>query len=95
MLQSVAYLWWEGFRVQPPPGLKFQGFNASKCFSILADETADVSGVDQVSLCVRYVEINHLELRQEFLEFVPTFNVTGKGLAKLIIDNLQKYGILI
>jgi hypothetical protein len=24
---------------------------------------------------------------------VPTFDVTGKGLAKLIIDNLQKYGI--
>jgi len=24
--------------------------NASKCFSILADETADVSGVEQVSL---------------------------------------------
>ncbi|XP_060874016.1 zinc finger MYM-type protein 1-like [Metopolophium dirhodum] len=67
--------------------------NASKCFSILADETADVSGVEQVSLCVRYVEINHLELREEFLQFVPTFDVTGKGLAKLIIDNLQKYGI--
>lgn len=67
--------------------------NASKCFSILADETADVSGVEQVSLCVRYVEINHLELCEEFLQFVPTFDVTGKGLAKLIIDNLQKYGI--
>lgn len=63
--------------------------NASKCFSILAD----VSGVEQVSLCVRYVEINHLELRKEYLQFVPTFDVTGKGLAKLIIDNLQKYGI--
>lgn len=39
-------------------------------------------------LCVRYVEINHLEFRDEFLQLVPKFEVTGMGLAKLIIDNL-------
>lgn len=37
--------------------------------------------------------MNHLERREEFLQFVSTFDVTGKGLAKLIIDNLQKYFI--
>jgi len=51
--------------------------NPSKYFSILADETADVSRVDQVS-CVRYVEMKHLELHEEFLQFVPILNVTGK-----------------
>lgn len=58
-------------------------------------ETADVSGGrTSVSMCMSlYVEINHLELREEFLQFMPTFDVTGKGLANLIIDNLQKYGI--
>jgi len=30
--------------------------NAAKCFSILADETADVSGTEQFSLYVRYVD---------------------------------------
>uniref|UniRef100_A0A2S2Q6K9 Zinc finger MYM-type protein 1 n=1 Tax=Sipha flava TaxID=143950 RepID=A0A2S2Q6K9_9HEMI len=49
--------------------------NEAKCFTVLADETADVSGIEQVSLCVRYVDM------------------TGKGLAKLIIDNLQNFGI--
>ena len=29
--------------------------NASVGFSILADETADISGEDQLSLCVRFV----------------------------------------
>lgn len=29
--------------------------NASRCFSIFADETGDISGREQVSLCVRYV----------------------------------------
>jgi len=40
-----------------------------------------------------YVEINHLELREEFLQFMSTFDMTGKGLANLIFDNLQKYSI--
>lgn len=64
--------------------------NASKCFSILAGEIADVSGVEQESLCIRYV---NLKLREEFLQFVPTSDVTGKGLAKLILDNIKIFGI--
>jgi hypothetical protein len=34
-----------------------------------------------------------IKLQEIFLQIAPTFDVTGKGLAKLIIDNLQKYGI--
>lgn len=67
--------------------------NEVKCFSVLADETADVSGIEQVSLCVRYVELSTLELHEDFLQFVPAVDMTGKGLAKLIIDNLQNFGI--
>lgn len=66
--------------------------NASKCFSILADETADISGVEQVPLCVRYVELTILELREEFLRFVPTSDVIGMGLANRILDTIKKFG---
>ncbi|XP_025417875.1 uncharacterized protein LOC112688740 [Sipha flava] len=62
--------------------------NTAKCFSILADETADISGVEQVSLCVRYFNSNTLKLTEEFLQFVPTNNMTGKGIANLILENL-------
>lgn len=62
-------------------------------FCSRADETADVSGIEQVSLCVRYVELNTLKLHEDFLQFVPAVDMTGKGLAKLIIDNLQHFGI--
>ena len=30
--------------------------NNARCFSVLADETADISGIEQLSLCVRYVQ---------------------------------------
>ncbi|CAN7938743.1 unnamed protein product [Ixodes hexagonus] len=29
--------------------------NSAKCFSLLADETTDISGTEQMSLCVRYL----------------------------------------
>ena len=35
-----------------------QAANSSAAFSILADETADISGKEQLSLAVRYMETN-------------------------------------
>lgn len=32
--------------------------NQAKCFSVLVDETTDISRVEQLSLCVRYLENN-------------------------------------
>jgi hypothetical protein len=29
--------------------------NSANCFSVIADETTDVSTTEQISLCVRYV----------------------------------------
>lgn len=31
--------------------------NAAKCFAVMADETTDVGGVEQLSLCARYVDL--------------------------------------
>ncbi|XP_068916906.1 52 kDa repressor of the inhibitor of the protein kinase-like [Tenebrio molitor] len=61
--------------------------------SFLADETADISGVEQVSLCVRYVDLTTLKIKEHFLQFVPTADVTGEGLAKVILNNLREFGI--
>jgi hypothetical protein len=67
--------------------------NTAKCFSILADKTADISGVEHVSPCVRYINSNTLKLIEEFLQFVPTNDITGKGIANLILENLKQFGI--
>ena len=69
-----------------------QRVNDAKGFTILADETADIAGIEQLSLCARYVSKN-LELREDFLQFIPVYDVTGKGLAKSIVDSLLKFGI--
>ncbi|KAF0753351.1 zinc finger MYM-type protein 1-like [Aphis craccivora] len=55
--------------------------NKSQCFSILADETADVSDIEQFSLI------------ESFLLFVPVSSTTGSNLSLVIIDTLKSIGI--
>ncbi|GFR26313.1 zinc finger MYM-type protein 1 [Trichonephila clavata] len=46
----------------------------AECFSLLGDETMDVSGTEQLSLCIRYVDIPDLQapvLREDFVGFIP------------------------
>jgi hypothetical protein len=67
--------------------------NSQRCFTILADETADISGIEQVSLCARYLDVENMIIKEEFLQFVHTTDTTGKGLADIIIQNLHSFGI--
>lgn len=55
-------------------------------FSILADGTTDIAGIEQFSLCARYVEkVDDLEiLREDFLKFVPISDATGEGLSNTV-----------
>lgn len=63
--------------------------NSEKCFTVLADETTDISGIEQFSLCVRYLDIFKKEMREDFLKFVPVHDVTGKGLATTLMNSLK------
>jgi len=38
----------------------------------LTNGTADISGIEQVSLCAKYVNIDKLVVKEDFLQFVPT-----------------------
>lgn len=69
--------------------------NESKCFSVLADETTDVSGIEQFSICVRYVDHNEggYVVREDFLGFVPVEDVTGQGLANTLLTTLKDMGV--
>ncbi len=67
--------------------------NNVKYFTVLADETSDVSRIEQFSLCVRHVSLEKMELREDFLEFVGVEDLTGKGLVNTIKVKLQKLGL--
>lgn len=57
--------------------------NQAKCFTVLADKTCDIFGIEQFSLCVRYYDsdTDTNKMRDDFLKFVPVVDVTFNGLA--------------
>ncbi|CAK9301913.1 unnamed protein product [Gordionus sp. m RMFG-2023] len=64
--------------------------NSAPCFSILADETTDIAGIEQMSLCARYVDTHKNIIKEMFLQFIPVSSMTGSALADVIFVNLKK-----
>lgn len=59
--------------------------NKSKCFSVLADETTDISTKEQLTICVRYISENNM-LKEDFLQFFEIESLTGEALANSILN---------
>ncbi|XP_008184846.1 52 kDa repressor of the inhibitor of the protein kinase-like [Acyrthosiphon pisum] len=55
----------------------------SVCFSVLADETTDISVTEQLALCVN----------ESFLKFIQVHSLSGKNLADSILNGLISCGI--
>ncbi|XP_025196209.1 zinc finger MYM-type protein 1-like [Melanaphis sacchari] len=70
---------------------KIQNEIVNICFCVLADETADVAGIEQFSICARYIYNN--EIKEDFLNFVPVESTTGENLAHTLIKSLENFGI--
>nr|CAI5817970.1 unnamed protein product [Callosobruchus analis] len=66
--------------------------NDSEAFSILADETADISGHEQLSLGVRFVDKQN-NIREEFLGFEKLCAMDAKTIACTIIQSFRRYGV--
>jgi len=62
-----------------------------KHFSILADETTDISQTEQLSLSIRFIK--DTKVHEEFLCFVPVSSTTGKDLASAILIQLSQLGL--
>ena len=67
--------------------------NNSVGFSILADETADISGTEQLAIGVRFFDEKNLLIREVFLGFTPLKKVDAETIAETIIDQCNKYGL--
>lgn len=59
--------------------------NESKCFSILADETTDISTSEQLTLNVRYIDKDG-NLNEDFIKFIEVENLTGSHLSSAILN---------
>ncbi|GBO36650.1 hypothetical protein AVEN_234615-1 [Araneus ventricosus] len=57
------------------------------------DETTDISQIEQFSLCVWHVEDQLYKIREDFLTFVPVYDVTGAGLANTVLETLSSLGL--
>lgn len=70
--------------------------NASKCFSVLADETTDVSVSEQLTICVRYISGtgNDVQINEEFIKFVEIHSLTGNNLASAILNGNLSFILL-
>ncbi|KAK0146901.1 repressor of the inhibitor of the protein kinase [Merluccius polli] len=78
-------------------GKQIQDTVLKKCrdaewFSLLADETADISNVEQVALVLRYVDCvnSSYSLREDFLGFFSTADTTGETLTQLLLGRLRE-----
>lgn len=59
--------------------------NDSQCFSVLADETTDISVTEQLALCVRYIDKEN-NVNDSFLKFIQVHSLSGKNLADSILN---------
>ncbi|CAH1994285.1 unnamed protein product [Acanthoscelides obtectus] len=64
-------------------------------FTILADETQDISRREQLALCLRYVHCSSGKsvIQEDFLEFIHVEDVSAQALATTIISHLLSYNL--
>ena len=66
---------------------------ANKYFSILVNDATDCSFKEQVSICFRHVDVNTLEVHQEFAGLYETDNTTAATLTTIIKDAICRLGL--
>jgi hypothetical protein len=58
-------------------------------FAIIVDGTQDISGIEQMSICIRHVD-NDLHAHEDFLGLYEPPDTTGKGIAQCILDVMMR-----
>lgn len=67
------------------------GIKKSPCFSVIADETADIRGVEHLSVCVRYV--NNDIICEDFLGFFSLEQFDAAYIADTILHSCNEIGL--
>lgn len=64
----------------------------SKYFTVLADETSDISGMEQLTICIRYLSSDS-DINEDFLGFCPLLKQDSATITQAIIAQLEKWGL--
>ncbi|KAJ8942303.1 hypothetical protein NQ314_010099 [Rhamnusium bicolor] len=58
----------------------------------MADESMDITVIEQLSFSCRYISINedHPVVREDFLDFIPIYDIPGENIAKTILQQCEK-----
>ncbi|XP_047103676.1 zinc finger MYM-type protein 1-like [Schistocerca piceifrons] len=67
--------------------------NNSESFSVLADETMDIAGTEQLSLSACYFDLATDVVREDFLGFTPLARLDAKHISNTIISTLSASGL--
>ena len=62
-------------------------------YSILADETKDLSKQEQLAIVVRYVDVDTTSIIECFLTYVEATSLNAESLSKYILDTLKLYNL--
>ena len=65
---------------------------AARFFTILADEVTDCSNLEQVSIVIRFVDVNK-NIREDFLGFITVERITGEALATALLSWLESHNV--
>ncbi|XP_063623118.1 52 kDa repressor of the inhibitor of the protein kinase-like [Cydia splendana] len=65
----------------------------SKYFTIIADETTDVSICEQLAVCIRYFDVDTNEIQEDFLMFVEVVKLSGENIAHHILKALESLNL--
>ena len=65
-----------------------------KFYSIIVDETSDVSGTEQLSLVVRYVSDSpSIEIKEIFLGFAPLEDLSARAIFDVLFNMIRACGL--
>ncbi|KAF2887017.1 hypothetical protein ILUMI_19157 [Ignelater luminosus] len=65
----------------------------TKYYAVFGDETTDASGTEQLSVCIRYLDIQKSKIHEEFISFLSATDLTGSALRHQIVQELNRVGI--
>lgn len=67
----------------------------AECYSILADETMDICGTEQMSICIRYIFIENESptVGEDFLGYITLNKWDAESISNVIIKSLINWGL--